>query len=96
MNLAPVTCNQPEPADLGIGLLAFGAVAGMSVPVEDASTGIALGDFFRRLGKRLPLLDSGPVFGQSPHPVVVVSVAGYASQSNRRPPFDSRPSRFRV
>ena len=94
--VAPVTCNQPEPADLGIGLLAFGAVACVSVPVEDASAGITLGDFLHRLGKRLPLLDSGPVFGQSPNSVVVVSVAGYASQSNRRSPFDSRPFRFRI
>ena len=38
--MAPVTCDQPEPADLGVGLLAFGAVAHVSVPVEDASTGI--------------------------------------------------------
>lgn len=94
--VAPATCDQPEPADLGIGLLALGAVACMSVPVKDASARITLGDFLHRLGKGLPLLDFGPAFWQSPNSVVVVSVAGYASQPNRRPTFDRRPLRFRV
>ena len=34
---APVTRDQPEPAELRFGLLAFGAVARVSVPVEHVS-----------------------------------------------------------
>ena len=48
-----MTCDQPEPDELGFGLLAFGAVASVSVPVENASAGITLGDFLHGLAQRL-------------------------------------------
>ena len=59
---AQVTCDQPEPAELGFSLLAFGAVAGVSVPVEYASTGITFCDFLQRLGQRLLFAYVSPVF----------------------------------
>ena len=77
--MALVTCDQPEPAELGFGLLAFGAVAGVSVPVERASAGITLGYLLQRLAQRLAFLNFRPIFWQTPNSVVVVAVAGYAS-----------------
>ena len=93
---APVTCNQPEPAELGFGLLALGTVACVSVPVDYASAGITLGDFFQGFAQRLLLTNVRPVFWQTPDSVVVVSVAGYASQPNGRSPLSGRPFGFCV